>query len=215
MADLVYSSDNLTPGVSNNVNEVKSIKTETAAYVNGPSWVNDARLASPLGPAYRTLVNQSTPLDSGDYSASTFILGAINGGSLVESGGNVLTTHSANGFMPLYLDAADYTVADKTTRLRVRAQLLVGGATWSTDAVVGLYPITLGGGASSCTVTLGTVVPGSTVTFTNPTGATANQGNSGDFSVPATGAYCLGFTLAGGSGMTGALLTAQLQLHHT
>lgn len=46
MADLIYSADDLTPGEPNNVNEVKAIKTETAAYVNGSGWVNSARLAA-------------------------------------------------------------------------------------------------------------------------------------------------------------------------
>ena len=46
MADLIYSADNLTPSEPNNVNEVKAIKTETAAYVNGSGWVDSNRLAS-------------------------------------------------------------------------------------------------------------------------------------------------------------------------
>ena len=63
---------------------------------------------------------------------------------------------------------------------------------WSSvTATIGLYPVTVAGGADAIAYTTGTVVTGSTVALANPSASTVNQGNSGDFTVPSDGAFLL------------------------
>jgi hypothetical protein len=83
--------------------------------------------------------------------------------------------------------------------LRIRAQAVVNGTAPARTITCGLYPVSSAtGGTDSIQVTLGTVVAGSTVAFASPSAASLNQGNSGDFTIPADGFYALGFNLAGG-----------------
>ena len=67
---------------------------------------------------------------------------------------------------------------------------------------VGMYPVTAVGGATDTTsVTLGTVVSGSTIQFTSAsmTAKSSLQTVTADFNVPSDGMYVLGFNITGGT----------------
>lgn len=229
MADLVYSSDHLTPTQPNNVNEVKSIKTETAAYVNGADWVDtnriapgavtDTELASPNNSAYRNLLHASTLLENssgGSIPAGTYFMEGL--GFRVASGNNTFinipaTPVSLPTSIPLiYLDDADYAVAGKTQKVRIRACVSTNATVPAVTITVGLYPVTFTGGSNLLVATLGTVVTGSTASFTSPSASASTTAVSTDVTVPADGAYTIGFVTSTTLTTNAALqLTAMLQ----
>jgi hypothetical protein len=121
----------------------------------------------------------------------------------------------------IYIAAADYPISGgaKAPKLRVRAQLYVNDVALFTGTFkVGLYPITrpaTSGGAGLNIYTLGTVVAGSQVTFTNPAADSANAGASADFALPADGHYVLGVaTSATVATSSHAHVSAQIQMHN-
>lgn len=112
-----------------------------------------------------------------------------------------------------YLDPADYAIAGRTAKLRLRAWLATNATAPGITFTIGLYPIVL----SAATQTFGAVVPGSTVAFVSP--GASNSGavaSSGDFAFPAAGFYALGVVLSGVAA-SGSVerVRADLQMHHT
>lgn len=100
----------------------------------------------------------------------------------------ISTTQSS----PIYaFAAADHALTGGTTVMRLDAMQRNAGATTITF-VLGLYPVT-----NAASPTLGTVVSGSTVTFTTPSANVVHTGNSGDFTIPADGNYAIGYTVSG------------------
>jgi hypothetical protein len=96
--------------------------------------------------------------------------------------------------------AADYTITGRTTKLRLRATVLNNPTAPGANLTVGLYPVSsTGGGVDTASVTLGTVVTGSTVAFSSATLTASSkvQGVTADFDVPSDGIYVLGFNLSG------------------
>jgi len=172
--------------------------------------VTDAKLASPNNSVYKTLLfAQATTLS--DAPAGTYL---ISNAGLAGSPADIITTGSGLRFPPLiYFDNDDFTVGSLTQKLRLRAQVSTNATAWSAvTATFGLYPVTFAGAADTLTATLGTVVSGSTVPIANPSASATAQGNSGDFTIPSDGQYCLGVvTSATLTNNVAALLTAQLQ----
>jgi hypothetical protein len=117
----------------------------------------------------------------------------------------------------IYIDNADYTTAGVENMLRVHATLHANNVAPTGNYTVGLYPITRpasSGGAGVLIYTIGTVVSGSTVTFTTPAADSSNQGNSGDFAIPADGYYALCFVSTATVAASAHIqLTATLQVH--
>ncbi len=115
--------------------------------------------------------------------------------------------------------AADYAITGRTTKLRLRATVMNNAAAPGRTATVGLYPVTaVGGSADKMSLTLGTVVTGSTITFSSLS-MTANsrlQNVTADFDVPSDGMYVLGVNIAGGNINGSALLNvlADLQVRN-
>lgn len=91
-----------------------------------------------------------------------------------------------------YFAKADYEVANKTQKLRLRAQVAANATKPALKFTYGLYPVTVAGGADQATMTLGTVVSGSTLEFNEPTASTVTSKETADFTIPADGAYMLG-----------------------
>jgi hypothetical protein len=127
------------------------------------------------------------------------------------------TGNQADAFNIIYIDNADYTTAGVENKLRVLATLHVNNVAPTGNYTIGLHPVTRpgsSGGAGACIYTIGAAVAGSTVTFTTPAADSSNQGNSGDFAMPADGYYILGMvstaTVAGSSHLH---ITAHLQIH--
>lgn len=190
--------------------------------------VTDAKLASPNNSVYRTLL-VAHGYATADAGAATYALTGTDvrftsgslaaSGGMLASGGNLLdgsgTTSVDFSAAPnlIYFDDADFTVASKTQKLRLRAQVNTNTVAWSSvTATFGLYPVTFAGGNDTLTMTLGTVVAGSTVVIANPSASTTNQGNSGDFTIPSDGQYCVGVVLSAQlTNNAVSLLTAQLQ----
>lgn len=163
-------------------------------------------------PAYRQLGASQQHIRT-LQAAGTYLLGN-QGGAPVASGGEICTAGGEVRAIPhyFYFDDADYTVAGKTQKLRLRAQVAANATKPTIKFTFGLYPVTVAGGAAILTMTLGTVVPGSTVVLNEPAASTVSQGNSGDFTIPADGAYVLGVvTDATMTTNSSALLSAQLQ----
>lgn len=147
--------------------------------------VTDADLASPNNSFYRTLLAASQKIASA----------GLNLYLIANTSGAVINLENLGSAAPpyIYFASADYAVAGKTQKLRVRAQVAVNATKPASKLTVGLYPFTVAGGASEIKLSLGTVVPGSTVAFNEPAASTVSQGSSGDFSIPSDGAYLLGF----------------------
>lgn len=187
--------------------------------------VADAKLASPNNSAYRQLMAQSCfigdDLAAGTYALAnqlSFLTGALAGSDPVASGGSTYisgatTYYAPVNFHPIYFDDADYTVGSLTQKLRLRAQVSANATAWSSvTATFGLYPLTFAGTTDQLSITLGTVVSGSTVALANPGASATAQGNSGDFTIPSDGLYGIGFvTSATLTNNNMSLLTAQLQ----
>ncbi len=163
----------------------------------------DAKLASPNNSTYKTLLATHSPQMSSERGAATYILENLS----------VSGVQATVGI--LYLAAADYAVAGLTTKLRLRAQVATNAIAPTTTHTVGLYPVTVAGGIDATTVTLGTVVSGSTVVFAAPPASTVTQGNSGDLTIPADGAYVLGVVNNAAPTTNAALFfSAQLQVRN-
>ena len=98
----------------------------------------------------------------------------------------------------LRLEAADYAISGRTTKLRVRATLTTNGTPPAITFTVGLYPVTsVAGGADVMSVVLGTIDSGSQVSFATPAASSMFEGDSSDFTIPADGYYVLGVSLSG------------------
>ncbi len=137
---------------------------------------------------YRSLGNwDARPL--ADQAAATYHFS--QGVGTVADNGNHGVASSL--WIPIiYIDDADFGTSAK---LRVRFQVLTNATAPGTQTFTGgLYPVSaVAGGTDLMTYDLGTVVVGSTVAIVNPSASTRNQGNSGDFAVPADGYYSPGF----------------------
>lgn len=93
-----------------------------------------------------------------------------------------------------------HAVTGRTTKLYISAVVLTNATAPAVTITAGLYPLSAPAGTSgNVTVTVGTVVTGSTVAFATPAAQSVVTGNSGDFDIPAAGAYALGFALSGSS----------------
>lgn len=175
--------------------------------------VADSELASSNNSIYRTLLVQA---GLGVNFAGTYILGTQSSGDMLQSGQSISHADMVPGFAPIYFDNDDPTVAGKTQKLRLRAQVNNNGTAWSSvTATFGLYPVSFSGGVDSLTITLGTVVPGSTVAIANPPANTTSPGDSGDFTIPSDGQYCIGVVTSNLLNTNSeSLFTAQLQTRH-
>jgi hypothetical protein len=206
MADISRLFD-FTPSTLIKSSEVDGELNQLVSTVNN---LDDANFAGSSGmySAYRTITLANAILDDG----------AASGVSIFTPSGLITNNaqFSSAGVQPIWLDDADFAVSGRTTRLRVRAMCLTNDAAGlAVTATVGLYPITaVDGTADNSNISLGTVVTGSTVAFASPAVDTINQGNSGDFDVPADGAYMFGVNLSGTPAANSqAILSAQLQQH--
>lgn len=112
-----------------------------------------------------------------------------------------LADPSASGGAPavFYLDPADYAIAGKTTKLRLKIGTLVNDTAPGNTMTWGLYPVgTPAGGSGILNPALGTVVAGSTVAQTTPAAnAKTAPVSSGDFTIPAAGFYMIGMASTG------------------
>ena len=180
----------------------------------GNTKVTGAMLNASTQVAYRTIF-QAKGKTFGATATATFICddNAAAGADSIQSGTDV----NASNVDPPFFNwvTADYTVASLTPKLRTNAVVACNATAPAINYVVGLYPVTVAGAAGVLNFTLGTVVSGSTVTFTTPGASGTTTGVSGDFAVPSNGVYALGFTTSGSAAANNVtLLSAQLQVRN-
>jgi hypothetical protein len=109
----------------------------------------------------------------------------------------------------LYFDPADYTIAGRAQRLRLRAQVYTDNVAPGVTLTAGLYQIV---SISGSTVVIGGPITGSAVAFATPAADTLNQANSGDFAPPSVGHYLIGLAQSG-TPADQFHFSAQLQTH--
>lgn len=195
--------------------KIKTNFETLSGLLGGSNKIADTGMESPNNSAYRVLLFGQQPIRT-LQAAGTYFLG--NEGTLVASGGEISTSVGEVKAVPpfFYFDDADYTVASKTQKLRIRAQVAANATKPTIKFTFGLYPVSAAGGAGILTMTLGTVVSGSTVEINEPAASTVTSGTGSDFTIPSDGAYCLGVVTSGTmTTNSSALMSAQLQTHST
>lgn len=157
----------------------------------GAATVSDAKLASPMGAVWATIAQDRgmargvIPNVAGTY--------ALTGNSI-----SAFATSDNSFATPFGLDAANLTVAGKTTQLRVHTIFAVNNTAPGINFTAGLYPIGSAQGASGqLFLNNGTVVTGSTVAVSLPGANGIYNLSSSDFAVPTAGAFALGVVLSG------------------
>ncbi len=176
--------------------------------LNSENKFPDTSLASPNNSVYRPLLFGGGVMGTTAEAGTYMLLG--NGVSNRLSGVSL----AASALVPsaLYFAKADYEVAGKTQKLRLRAQVLTNATKPTITFTVGLYPMTFSGGTNELKVTLGTVVSGSTVAIVEPAASAATSGTGSDFTIPSDGYYMFGLvTNAGLTANNVSIVTAQLQ----
>lgn len=122
-----------------------------------------------------------------DAVAGTYL--SRNNGNAVVNGGS-----GANPLSIFTIVAADLAVPGKTAKLRSRVSVNTNATDPTLDLTFGIYPVTFAGGADVITHTMGTVVSGSQVAFTDAELAASSSiiKAGSDFDLPANGVYGFG-----------------------
>jgi hypothetical protein len=139
------------------------------------------------------LLAASTRLDA--PGAGTFLLGAAS------TGAGVAATGATAALSAFYLNPADYeesSVNKRTVKLNVQATFLTNAVAPAVSFTVGLYPVTgVAGAENAVSVTLGSVVSGSTAVATTPPKELGQEFSSGLFTCPTAGFYALAVLVSG------------------
>lgn len=135
---------------------------------------------------YRNLLDRHAWLGDGD-AASTRL--AIPGTGQAKASGDANATQAI-----IYIDSADWSISGKTTKLNLQAMCNTNATSLGTITFIcRMYAVSaVAGGADTSSLTIGSAVSGSSVTFTNPSTSTSTTSTSGDFNLPANGIYALG-----------------------
>jgi hypothetical protein len=169
--------------------------------------IEETDMMSPNNVVYR-LLHQVSSTFGAATAAATYLL--TFGNATNATNGAAITASP-------YLDPADYAVEGKTTRYRLRAQVLINAVAPAVNLTFGLYPVsTVKGAAGGITFNVGTVIAGSTVAINAPAKESLNQGNSGDFTAPAANFYVIGCVVSGSTAASSWInASCQLQMHNT
>lgn len=183
----------------------------TAGKIAGNAAIADSQLASPNNGVYRFLHSDIVLFTDAHSSSGTY--GGTATGATLKVDGSSATSSAIRVF---YFDDADFTVSNKTQKLRLRAQCLTNATTPSgLTYTAGLYPITaVAGGADALVYTAGTVVTGSTIPFGSLTASTRTQSVTTGFTIPADGYYAL-LVAASGATTADARISISMQLQST
>lgn len=207
--------ESLTIGSSNATQDPK-IKTnfETlSGLLGGSNKIADTGMESPNNSAYKLLMLAQSSFIV-DAVAGTYLLGSASSGiqNPIASGGQIDGNSSATAPPVTFFAKADYEVAGKTQKLRLRAQVAANATKPTIKFTFGLYPITVAGEADKLNLTMGTVVSGSTVEINEPAASTLTSGTGSDFTIPSDGAFVLGVVSSGTlTNNNASIVSAQLQ----
>lgn len=178
--------------------------------LSGSAGITDANLASPVAGVYRDICEVTMAGAGVNQSTGTYFFGNIAAGdcALVATGGST-ATYRVLGLRQFV--AADYAVAGKTTKLRVRMQIVTGSTSpGSTVVTGGLYPITI----SSGNWTMGTVVSGTTAASSGLATNTSKSFASSDATIPSDGLFALGVAITTAALPLGHQVSLQLQVRN-
>lgn len=126
----------------------------------------------------------------GTIAAGTFFFG--DAGTFGTSG-----VAFAQGPLSVPLSSANYAVTGYSTKLKLFLSWMTNNTAPAVTFTSGLYPITSTGNATSITLTLGTVISGSTIALGAPIASSNGVANGTDFTFPADGAYVPGVVNSG------------------
>lgn len=178
----------------------------TNTQLSGAAAITDANLASPNNSAYKFLM-QTTNFLLSETGAGTYILGSSGSNkNPAASGINLIAPTTPPAPSLIGFAKADYEVGSRTQKLRLRAQVAVNATKPTIKFTVGLYPVTVAGGAAEVKITLGTVVSGSTLEINEPAASTVASSVGSDFTIPSDGTYALGVVTSGTLTASSALL---------
>jgi hypothetical protein len=203
---------------SSGVTQIGNSKLATGMYQDAS--VTDGKLFSPSNSVYRTLLTSKGLLYNQGGLGGVYLLGSATafGGALFGSGVALTPKEASNtelGPDVFDFDDADYAVAGKTQKLRLRAQVLVNGTKPTQTLTFGLYPVTVGGGEHELALSAGAVVGGSTLAFAEPPASTVTRKVTTDFAAPPDGEYLIGVVLSATlTAKSVVQVAAQLQHHN-
>ena len=241
-------TNTLVAGTPEDINDVQQNFNDVVSWANGgisdvnlasnavttakitDGAVTGAKLSDDVVGVYRSILTADRIMDN-DLAGGAYPLGAwntatsatsITASAFEVSFGTAALADVGTATLPLiYIDGDDFTISGRTAKLRIRAQVAANTTSPGTiNFVVGLYPITVAGGADTITYTSGTVVTGSTATVAysgaGTSAVTSHTSGGSAFSVPSDGIYTLGVVTSTALANNSAVsVHAQLQVLHT
>lgn len=228
-------SHTLTPGTPENITDVQDNFDDVVAWANGTDTITSTHIAPDAVGSSEIATGAVTTTEILDGTVADTDLASPNNGvwRAILQGAGVLTPPGAGTFgfpqagtcqqfnvalltppQMRHLLAADYAVAGKTTKLRLRAQVNVNATAPTIDYTVELRPVTaVAGGAGNVTYTVGAAT--TSVVFTTPAATSLNTSTSTAIDFPADGLYALAVTASGASAVnhTAHILVA-LEMRH-
>lgn len=185
MNDICWSAElGIFCGVYSGYGAVEQYSTQFAFFTSYRGVTN-------IAPIYRNLLQAS-----GSHTAAKVT------GTYAIPAGDPLAVSGTGTLYPIpliYIDLMDFQpVNGIASMMRLSGQTISNSVSPAMSFTFGLYPVTVAAGAAGlATLTLGTVVTGSTFAATPGGAVAASKGQSADFAVPAAGFYCLGVIPSG------------------
>ena len=203
IADAAITVDKLASGVfadtvigdSDIATNMLADSSVTTAKIAGAN-VTDAKLASPNSGAYRNVLSVASGL--ANTTPSTVRVFTISGGLVPD---NFSSIGPSGGPAAIWVDPADYTVASKTSKFRLRAQVVTGVSTPTAVFTFSLYEVSPGAGNWQIDS-----AAGSTIAITGSSTNTVHQDKTADFNIPSAGYYAIGIS-------TNVTMTAPVSLN--
>lgn len=192
-----YSSgnpSNLTGGSTANMADIQGPFTDLRTAINGQlDETNVPNLAAAFT-TYRRVARGRVNLSSAAVSTNTY------GFDLGPIANNARIVDYDVGVVLIDLDPAEFAANARVTKLNLRLTVVPNAVAPAVTFTGGLYPISTYAGASGVApvpASIGAVVTGSTVPIATPAAVTRVTATSGDFNIPAAGAYAMGVTVSG------------------
>lgn len=207
----------ISAGVLDVYRKVGEVTWDGAAITRVRALLVPVPLALSDGSSKYSLVHRGSGWINGPKTVGTKVLTYGSLGAFASSGDSTVANRAEPFDAIFKFDPTLYTVAGRTLRLKLQTLVQVLG-TVGVNATFGMYPVT-GVDASQgfLGLTLGTVVPGSTVQYLSAALANGAQlsVDSADFAAPASGLYALGVVTSGDTGSSILGLSAKLFEHTT